>query len=83
MKASDHSAVLTPVKVQGKEGELGEESQKVLASPLGWGAPEQDCQLEGSVKVKVTQLCLTLCDPVDCSLPGSSVHGILQARILE
>ena len=27
--------------------------------------------------------CLTLCDPRDCSLPGSSVHGILQARILE
>ena len=32
---------------------------------------------------KVIQLCLTLCDPMDCSLPGSSVHGILQARILE
>ena len=31
----------------------------------------------------VTQLCATLCDPMDCSLPGSSVHGILQARILE
>ena len=31
----------------------------------------------------VTQLHLTLCDPKDCSLPGSSVHGILQARILE
>ena len=28
----------------------------------------------------VTQLCLTLCDPVDCSPPGSSVHGILQKR---
>ena len=28
-------------------------------------------------------MCPTLCDPVDCSLPGSSVHGILQARILE
>ena len=27
--------------------------------------------------------CLTLCDPMDCSLPGSSVHEILQARILE
>jgi len=27
--------------------------------------------------------CLTLCDPVDCSLPGSSIHGISQARILE
>ena len=31
----------------------------------------------------VTQSCPTLCDPVDCSPPGSSVHGILQARILE
>ena len=29
------------------------------------------------------QLCLTLCDPMDCSPLGSSVHGILQARILE
>ena len=28
------------------------------------------------------QLCLTLCDPMDCSPPGSSVHGISQARIL-
>ena len=33
--------------------------------------------------VLVTQSCLTLCDPMDCSLPGSSVHGILQARIQE
>ena len=38
--------------------------------------------------MKVTQLCLTLCDPIDCSLsgscpPGSSLHGILQARILK
>ena len=31
----------------------------------------------------LAQLCLTLCDPLDCSPPGSSVHGILQARILE
>ena len=28
-------------------------------------------------------LCLTLCDPIDCNLPGSSVHEILQAKILE
>ena len=34
------------------------------------------------VEVKVTQSCLTLCDPIDCSRPGSSVHGILQATIL-
>ena len=31
----------------------------------------------------VSQSCLTLCDAMDCSLPGSSVHGILQARIME
>ena len=33
--------------------------------------------------MKVAQLCPTLCDPMDCSLPGASVHGILQERILE
>ena len=31
---------------------------------------------------RVAQLCLTLCDPTDCSLPGFSIHGSLQARIL-
>ena len=41
----------------------------------------------GPMKLKseseVAQSCPTLCDPMDCSPPGSSVHGILQARILE
>ena len=32
---------------------------------------------------EVAQSCPTLCDPMDCSLPGSSVHGIFQAKILE
>ena len=32
---------------------------------------------------EVTQSCPTLCDPMDCSLPGSSVRGIFQAKILE
>ena len=32
---------------------------------------------------EVAQLCPTLCDPMDCGLPGSSVHGIFQARVLE
>ena len=32
---------------------------------------------------EVVQLCLTPSDPADCSLPGSSVHGIFQARVLE
>ena len=39
--------------------------------------------LNYSALVLVAQLCLTLCNPMDCSLPGSSVHGIFQARILE
>ena len=32
---------------------------------------------------EVTQSCPTLCDPMDCSLPGSSIHEIFQARVLE
>ena len=39
------------------------------------------CELK--VKVLVTQLCPALCSPMDCNSPGSSVHGILQTRILE
>ena len=35
------------------------------------------------LSVKSLQLCLTLCYPMDCSPKGSSIHGILQARILE
>ena len=34
-------------------------------------------------EIEVSQLCPTLGDPMDCSLPGSSVHGIFQARALE
>ena len=45
--------------------------------------PDQGLNHCKKVKVKVTQLCPTLCDRMDCSLPGYSVHRILQARILE
>ena len=45
--------------------------------PLEEGPKHKD------VKVFVAQSWSTLCDPVDCSPPGSSVHGIFQARILE
>ena len=37
----------------------------------------------GYMCAKLLQSCPTLCEPMDCSPPGSSVHGILQARILE
>ena len=41
-------------------------------------------QREMERKVKVKSLsCVRLCDPMDCSLPGSSIHGIFQAKILE
>ena len=42
-----------------------------------------DIHMYKEKKVFVTQLCPTLCDPADCSPPGSSVHGILQSRTLE
>ena len=34
-------------------------------------------------EMEVAQSCPTLCDPMDCSLPGSSIHGVFQARVLE
>ena len=39
--------------------------------------------LIGESESEVAQLWLTLCNPMDCSLPGSSVHGIFQAIVLE
>ena len=57
-----------------------------------WGATVQGCTELHTTKhstgrredkALVTQLCLTLCDPMDCSSPGFSVHRILQIRILE
>ena len=35
------------------------------------------------VQSEVAKLCMTLCNPIDCSLPSSSIHGIFQARVLE
>ena len=54
------------------------ESAWELSKNWGWEAKGRCCEW-----VKVAQLCPTLCDPMDCNPPGSSVHGILQARILE
>ena len=39
--------------------------------------------MKGKSESEVTQSCLTLRDPMRCSLPGSSIHGIFQARVLE
>ena len=66
--------------------------QQPTRLPRPWDSPGKNtgvgCHfLLGCMKVKseseVPQSCLTLRDLMDCSLPGSSVHGILQARVLE
>ena len=44
-----------------------------------WEARSNESESES----EVAQWCPTLCEPMDCSLPGSSLHGILQARVLE
>ena len=62
-------------------------TEKEIPSPLVDAEEIANCVHSGglscSVTVLVAQSRLILCDPMDCSLPGSSVHGILQARILE
>ena len=47
------------------------------------GLPFPSPMHENENESEVAQLCPTLSDPIDCSLTGSSVHGILQARVLE
>ena len=44
---------------------------------------KKNLSIEKKKESEVAQLCPTFCNPVDCSLPGSSIHGIFQARILE
>ena len=48
-----------------------------------WGREQLVSCLRLNMKVLFAQSCLTVCDPMDCSPPGSSVHRTLQARILE
>ena len=66
--------------------------QQPTRLPRPWDSPGKNtgvgCHfLLQCIKVKseseVAQSCLTLSDPMDCSLPGSSIHGIFQARVLE
>ena len=61
------------------EGEKGEQEGRLESLYL---LPVEDC-LCSCMHAKSLQSCPTLCDPVDCSPPGSSVRGILQARRLE
>ena len=62
-----------------------QEMQEMGFRSLGWEDPLEDEMAPHSVFLpgKFHGHVLTCCNPMDCSLPGSSVHGILQARILE
>ena len=66
--------------VWGREDSIGQDSCFQTSEKL-----EENLDLFSADPMKVdpvTELCLTLCDPMDCSPPGSSVHELLQARIL-
>ena len=87
----------SPAEPPGKPKNTGVGSLPLLQRiPLtqgsNWGLPHcrwilHQLSCQGSPiahgESEVTQSCPTLCDPVDCSLPGFSIHGTLQARILE
>ena len=72
--------------IQSAKTKLGADCDQIMNSLLpnsDWNWRKEGKPLDHSNESEVAQLCLTLCDPVDCSPPGSSIHGILQARILE
>ena len=82
-EALDHSAILTVSLVNVEQIFSLKHSNLVyfiwvflIAFPFKWS-------MEVEVEVLVAQSCPTLCNPMDCSPAGSSVHGLLQARILE
>ena len=75
--------------MQAKKQQLELNIEQQTGSKLGkeyikavYSHPAYLTYMQNKVKL-VAQSCLTLCDPMDCSPPGSSFHGILQARILE
>ena len=64
----------------GSQVHVSKETNSQVQNP--GTARSRECPV-GEPVSEVAQLCLTLCYPVDCSPPGSSLHGIFQARILE
>ena len=68
-----------PEPIKLLEENIGRTLNNINKSKLLYDAPPRVTENE----IKFGQSCLTLCDPMDCSLPGSSAHGNFQARILE
>ena len=68
-------------KIRNEKGEVTTDSAEIQRIIIDYY--EQLYSNKMDVCVLVVQSCPALCDPMDCSPPGSSVHEILQARILE
>ena len=79
--------------LSGKESACQRRRHRDVVTPLGREDPLEEeiathcsilaCRILWTEACSVAQSCLTLCDPMDCSPPGSSVQGILQARTVE
>ena len=73
-----------PVTVQGADKYSNPKNEELVLWPkMGHPSGKSTCHHLWSLKVWVAQSGLSLCDSMNCSPPGSSVHGILQARTLE
>ena len=66
-----------------RKSSIGKESLETWSPDLEWTDTLTILESHGCGVVLLAQPCPTLCDPMGCSPPGSSVHGILQARMLE
>ena len=87
MEAAAHPPVSASA---GHDAAVGAASSEVavaavakMISPLTTSLPYSPHWNRYATLCSVAQSCLSLCDPLDCSSPGSSLHGIFQARILE
>ena len=83
-----NSSIVWP-KVNNREEHSSTHQQIIgLKIYIAWPCPSDKTKLPPQsvsliMESKIFQLCPTLCNPVDCCLPRSSIHGIFQARVLE
>ena len=86
------AAAAAPAKSLQSCPTLQPQTQQPTRLPHPWDSPGKNTEvgchfllqcMKGKSESEVTRSCPTLSDPMDCSLSGSSVHGIFQARVLE
>ena len=77
--ATVHGVVRVRRDLATKQQQPGEDYAAAAAALPRWDVPVSE-DAAAAAAAKAPQSCPTLCDPMDCSLPGSSVHGIFQAE---